>query len=369
MLYIILLILVLSIGGVVIFINTAPQFGSDLTKAQKQEFEQKDHFSSGKFINDLPIDLEMSFSKMGKMMRVMANPDPNVVPSEEPPMKTMSEEDLLAGDSVPSINWLGHSSFYMNFDGARILIDPVFNDKTTPVSFFGRKRFYENLPLEADDIENLDIVLISHDHYDHLDYKTIKLLKNKADKFIVPLGVDNHLLKWGVAEEKIITQDWWDETKFGDTQIIFVPTRHFSGRKLGNRYSTLWGGFIIKGKKHSIYFSGDGGYGPHFKEIGDKYGPFDLGLMECGQFNENWSDVHLFPEETVQASVDAGVKTILPVHWGAYTLAPHAWTEPIDRFVVAAKEKEIPYLTPMVGQGFDINAESADFTEWWKGAN
>lgn len=221
------------------------------------------------------------------------------------------------------------------------------------------------LPIAIEKLPKIDAVVISHDHYDHLDYESIKKLKTKVDAYFVPLGVGVHLEAWDIDSTKITEMDWWEEKTFENIQLVCAPAQHFSGRKFSNGQSTLWSSWIIKTDSTSIYFSGDGGYGTHFKEIGEKYGPFDFAMMECGQYNKMWPDIHMFPEETAQAGVDIQAKAIMPIHWGAFKLALHSWTDPIERVSKKAEELQIHLVAPEIGEPIVINALPKSNMVWW----
>ena len=236
-----------------------------------------------------------------------------------------------------------------------------------PVTFMPKsKRFGNSMPVSVKDLPEIDAVLITHDHYDHLDYRTIKQLKGKVEHYFVPLGVASHLISWGV-DEKIITElDWWEEVKYKDLTLVSTPAQHFSGRGLMDKFSTLWMSWVIKGKKHNIYFSGDSGYFDGFKQIGKKYGPFDLTMIECGQYSEIWPNLHLFPEYTVQAHLDLRGKVLLPLHWGTLLLSPsHDWDEPLERLFKKAEELDIQLTTPMIGQTILLDSEYSN-SKWWR---
>src|SRR5690606_16810135 len=206
---------------------------------------------------------------------------------------------------------------------------------------------------------------ISHDHYDHLDYESIMKLKGKVGHFYVPLGVSSHLLKWEIAPEKITELDWWQETSLDNFKIVCTPARHFSGRGLFDNFITLWSSWIVRPPTANVYFSGDGGYGPHFKEIGERYGPFDFAMLECGQYNELWKDIHMMPEQTVQAAMDLETKLAMPIHWGAFTLALHTWRDPITRVTTAAQQHGVPITTPRIGDPVFLHADTFPVSQWW----
>ena len=361
-----ILLLITCIIGVS-FIYISPQFGRRANATQKKAYALLPNYKNGKFINHEKIEMEMSMSSFSKMIREMLNPDPNVNPKSNVEVVSVNSDVLhVKADSVNEVIWLGHSSFLIRLNGKTILLDPVFSEKTGPHSFFGRKKYNNQMPIDLIDIPHVDAIFISHDHYDHLDHYSIVNLKDKTDRFLVPLGVGNHLKSWNVAESKINEFNWWDEGSFDEIQFTFTPSRHMSGRGFADQSTTLWGSWVLKGTDKSIYFSGDGGYGQHFKEIGEKYGPFDIALMECGQYNKLWADVHMMPEESVQAGVDVKAEKIIPIHWGSYRLATHAWTEPVERFKAKAKELEATILTPRIGENINLNQYAfTQSTEWW----
>ena len=349
------------------FIYLSPQFGKKASARQKATYALLPNYKNGKFINPEKIEMEMSVRSFSKMFRQMLNPHPDVNPHEDIKVVKLTQ-DLLTNetDSSNQIIWLGHSSFLIKLDGKTILLDPVFSNKTGPHPLMGRKKYNSQMPIDLLHLPRVDAVFISHDHYDHLDYFSIMELKNKTKQFFVPIGVGNHLLSWGVDKKIIKEMNWWEESKWNNLKIAFTPSRHMSGRGFSDQSSTLWGSWVIQGKENKIFFSGDGGYGNHFKEIGEKYGPFDFGLIECGQYNKLWADVHMMPEESVQAGIDVNAKELIPIHWGSFRLANHAWTEPVERFVTESIKRKVKYRTPRIGEAITINSiQISDAKKWW----
>lgn len=273
--------------------------------------------------------------------------------------------DRQALDTIGSARlvWYGHSVLLMQMQGLNILIDPMLGPNASPIAPFKTRRFTDDALKVIDDFPEIDLLLLTHDHYDHLDLASMELLMPKVKQYFVALGCSRHLESWGINSEKIREFDWWDSQNFHGLQITFTPTRHFSGRGLKDRARSLWGGWVFKGENENIYFSGDGGYGKHFKEVGKRLGPFDFGLMECGQYNENWHLIHMYPEESVQAALDAGVKKVMAVHWAGFSLAQHAWKEPAERFYAEAKSKQLPVLAPAIGEVFSITDNET--APWW----
>jgi len=350
-----------------LFMNLAPQFGGKVSKEQQQEFEKLEHYKNGKFLNFEPIDMKFDFKNISKIFKQLINPVANTRPKNNITVKKFDVSSLHQQKSgTTRVTWLGHSSFLIEMDNKTILIDPVFSDYVSPIDLSSAKRFTNGMPFKLDDLKKIDALIISHDHYDHLDYKTITSIKDKVKKVFVPLGVENHFKEWGIHSDKIEVLDWWNETELEDIKIVCTPSRHMSGRGILDQSSTLWSSWCLLGKNQKLYFSGDGGYGKHFTEIGDKYGPFDLGMMECGQYDEKWADVHMIPEESVQAGIDVKATAIMPIHWGAFKLANHTWIDPIERFVMKSEALKVNYATPSIGESLLLTSKSYTKNKWWE---
>jgi L-ascorbate metabolism protein UlaG (beta-lactamase superfamily) len=268
------------------------------------------------------------------------------------------------GDQL-NVTWLGHSSLMINMDGYRVLTDPVFEKRVT---LLGPSRFNGDIPLDIHELPPIDAVIISHDHYDHLNKYSVLQLVDKTRRFIVPLAVGNRLARWGLPVEKIVELDWWETYRLDDNlTVVATPAQHFSGRGLTDRNKTLWASWVVQSPHHKIFFSGDSGYFNGFKQIGETYGPFDMTFIECGAYNASWSQVHMFPEQTVQAHIDLGGKVLHPIHWGTFNLALHPWYEPMERLVAAASTAGVSIATPVVGDTTIFNNDLPD-TGWWRQA-
>lgn len=347
-----------------IFVKFSPQFGAGSSNEQKDAYAKTGHFEDGVFVNQIPSEMNINYIKG---IREYFKKDPTREPKLDIEVKHIDSTEIINYVAVkPRLTWFGHSSFLLEIDQLNILLDPMLGETPAPHPLLGNKRYSKELPIEIEQLPFIDAVIFSHDHYDHLDYETIMKIKDKVGKFYVPLGVGNHLISWGVPEENVYQLDWWEEIKFRHITLVCTPSRHFSGRGLTDRAKTLWSSWVIKTISSSVYFSGDSGYGPHFKEIGDKYGPFDIGLMECGQYNEDWHAIHMMPEETVQAGLDIKAKRIVPIHWGAFTLSLHSWTDPIERVIAKAEELNVQVVSPEIGQSFDIDGIGATLEKWWE---
>lgn len=359
-------ILILICIGITLFINLDPAFGGNPTKEQKGYYKQLNNYVNGKFVNEIPTSLKMSLSEQISMIKDSfagvkgRNPDGVIPASKIDWNKIKSEKD--------SLTWLGHSTFLLSIDNKKILLDPILSPVASPVSFAGSKRYKysEDMLQIIDKMPPIDAVFISHDHYDHLDYQSITRLKSKVKHFFVPLGVSAHLIPWGIPKEKITELNWWNETNYQGLTVALTPSIHYSGRGPFNSNSTLWGGWVIIGKSSRLYYSGDGGYGDHFKQIGKEYGPFDITLIDGGQYDKRWSWVHMTPEEAVQANLDVNGKNMMLTHWGAFSLAFHGWKEPIERAIKAAKVKEVNLIAPEIGQTVQLDSElHIPISSWW----
>ncbi|MGG1148231.1 MBL fold metallo-hydrolase [Bacillus wiedmannii] len=269
-------------------------------------------------------------------------------------------------ESLESVTWFGHSASLLKIEGKTLLLDPMFGDASSPFPLFNSKRYSGIFSLEREDLREIDAIIISHNHYDHLNYKSIMQLKDRVKHFYVPTGVAQYLIKWGVSPSKISEHNWWDEITFDNIKLVCAPARHFSGRSMTDRDCSLWCSWLILGQETKVFFSGDSGYAPHFKEIGDKYGPFDLTLMECGQYDPRWSAIHMLPEETVQAHIDVKGELLLPIHWGAFTLSLHEWSDPIERVTKEAKRLGVNIATPQIGESITLKSTDYPSSAWWR---
>lgn len=269
-------------------------------------------------------------------------------------------------DGVSRATWFGHSAALLEIEGKRLLLDPMLGPASSPFPLFNSKRYSGKRPVDPDRLGRIDAVLISHNHYDHLHRGTIRKLRDKVGHFHVPTGVAAYLIRWGVNPDRITEHGWWEEFSCAGLKLACAPARHFSGRGVSDRDRSLWCSWVIAGERTKVFFSGDSGYAGHFQEIGDRFGPFDLALMECGQYDERWSAIHMMPEQTVQASLDVRADVLLPIHWGAFTLALHAWDDPIERASKAAAERGVNIATPRIGEPVVIGAGRAPNVAWWK---
>jgi len=363
-------ILLLSGIGIILFINIHPAFGGTLTTEQKETYQDFNNFIDGKFVNDIhtrvfvnPLDAPSASNDSASEVRDRNPAGP--IPVSAIDWKLIESEN-------DSLTWFGHSAFLLSIDNKKLLIDPILSPVASPVSFVGvnRYEYSEDIMLHLiDDMPPIDAVFITHDHYDHMDYQSIVKLNSKVSHFFVPLGCSAHLIRWGVPEEKITELNWWEETEYQGLTVALTPSRHSSGRDPFSIDTTLWGGWVILGSKNRIYTSGDGGYGPHFKEIGDQYGPFDLTLIEGAQYDRKWSEIHMIPEQSVQANLDVNGETMMLMHWGAFTLANHAWNEPIERALKEANEREVNIIAPLIGETVQFDSLDSDLqmppNSWW----
>ncbi|MEM8927275.1 MAG: MBL fold metallo-hydrolase [Bacteroidota bacterium] len=367
-----LLSIVILIASLVIlylaFVNFYPSFGGEVTKERQALYNSSQQYNDGKFINTKrEIPKAASFSKMLSIGRkFFFEKVENGRPDKDLEVQKVDSSNVANYNDSPRLIWFGHSAFLLQLDGKNILIDPMFGDVPAPHPFLGAKRFNKKMPISIEKLPKIDAMVISHDHYDHLDYGSIKKLRTKVGAYFVPLGVGVHLEVWGVHASNITEMDWWEETTFKNIQLACTPAQHFSGRKFNNGQSTLWSSWVIKSDSTSIYFGADSGYAPHFKEIGEEYGPFDFAMLECGQYNKMWPDIHMFPEETAQAGVDVKAKALMPIHWGAFKLALHSWTDPIERVSKKAKELQLPLVTPKIGEPIVIDELPKTNSAWWQ---
>lgn len=321
-------------------------------------------FKDKKYVNPYPKD-SVNFSGALRAKKAQTKPSKPL-----PVQKVDIKQAFPNNKEGLYVTRLGHSSLLMQLDGVRLLIDPVFTNNVSPVFFVKVPRFQENAPTSVEELPFIDAVFISHDHFDHLDQKAILALAPKTGYFIVPSGVGKYFQYWGIDSAQVREYAWWEGATIqglsGQTmRFVCTPARHFSGRSL-SRNRTLWASWVFIGSSSRVFYSGDTSYGFHFKQIGHHYGPFDLTIMENGQYSVNWPNSHIFPEEGVLAHIDLRGKMLLPVHWGTFDISNHDWWEPIERSIAAAEPHKIPVLTPKIGQTLHISETPPATQAWWR---
>ena len=348
-----LTIILLTIFSIILFINFHPVFWS-----KAKDMNISNNYSNWKFWNlNKNISINTWNWSIWNTLKEYWDNNEERFPLTTVPTIKFDKTQFKSWDFV----WLGQSTILINVDWKNMITDPVFN-KASPI-FLWWKPFHYSAPPKISDLPDIDFLLISHDHYDHLDYQAILELKPKVKIYLVWLWVKAHLESWWIDSDKIIEFDWYDKKQFQDTEIIFTPAQHFSGRGLTDRFSTLWWWWIIKWKNTNIYFSWDTGYYDEFKKIWESYWPFDYAFIENGAYNKAWASIHMMPEEVVQAWIDLKANNIMPIHWWKFDLSLHSWHEPIERFIKEANKKEVSYFHPQVWVIF--NNEKLPKNNWW----
>ena len=336
--------------------------GQSATGARLEAMEASPHWHDGNFVNSLPTEHPSFLKALAKWLSGTDNTVPDSLP---PIVKRVAADFDVAPANGLRITWLGHSTFLVEIDGRRVLVDPVLSERASPFTWAGPTRFYE-APLSLDELPKIDAVVISHDHYDHLDHRTVQALGARIPLYVVPLGVGAHLEYWGVPSARIVECDWWGKVERGGLTFTATPARHFSGRSLlmSGQNETLWSGWVIAGRRHRIYYSGDTGMFPGFTAIGARLGPFDAVLIEIGAYDQLWPDLHIGPEQAIEARVALGSGLFIPAHWGTFNLAMHPWTEPVERVLVAAEKAEVPVAVRRPGESIEP-AHPPRRTRWW----
>jgi len=350
------LLLVVTLAGAA-FLFFAPVFGGKPTGDSAQRIQASANHNGSVFVNLVPTIVNTPDPSATGSLLDFFNPPAGKNPQTPLPSTAFSPSEL----SNDTFVWFGHSTILFKTAGITVLTDPIFN-AASPVPFIV-KPFSMTSELSVDSLPEVDVVLISHDHYDHLDYKAIQVLDSKVKQFFVPLGVKAHLLRWGISNAKIIEFDWYDNASVASLELTLTPSRHFSGRGLTNRSRTLWGSWVVKSETLNLFFSGDSGYYEEFKKIGKNHGPFDIAFLENGAYNTFWSQIHMVPEDSVQASIDLQASVFFPIHWGKFDLSLHPWHEPVERALAAAKKNDVKIATPRIGELFTTTNYSTG--KWW----
>ncbi len=367
MLLAILSVLIALALAVTLYMSLAPQFGARPTGERLARIQRSPNFRGGKFHNSVPTSLSIRPGNWVAMTLDFFRGGPDREPDATIPTLALDRSAIGKDKTRLVVTWLGHSAALIEIGGQVILTDPALGGRSSPVPFAGPKPFAYSHPVTVADLPAIDAMIISHDHFDHLDYGTIVALKDRVPVFLTALGVGAHLERWGVPADRIVELDWWQEAPLGDLTISAAPARHFSGRGMLYGFKTLFASWVIRGPEHRVFFGGDSGYFDGFKQIGDKYGPFDLTMLECGAYSKYWPTLHLMPEETARAHLDLRGRILVPIHWAKFNLSLHSWTEPVQRLRAAAEKLGATVATPMVGQRFAIGeGEEVPQKSWWQ---
>ncbi|MBF4515916.1 MBL fold metallo-hydrolase [Flavobacterium sp. ANB] len=365
MISLLLLVVILAIATFVYL--KQPQFGETPSGERLSRIEKSVHYKDGRFHNIVETPtLAKGYSLWGELYKTVFKDYPRREPSDSlPSIKTDLKNIPLNSNAMV---WFGHSSVFIQVDGKRILIDPVFSGKASPLPW-GVRAYKGSDIYTAEDMPVIDYLFISHDHYDHLDYETILALKDKVKHVVCGLGVGAHFEHWGYNAKQIIEKDWNEKIEIDNNFTIFTESSHHESGRGFTRGQSLWMSYLIKTPNLKIYISGDGGYDNRFKEIGKKFGPIDWAVMECGQYDKAWQSVHNLPEEVMQATLDLGAKNMIPVHHSKFTLGKHAWDEPLKKITELSKNKSYRLVTPMIGEQVDLSNNKQQFKHWWEGVN
>lgn len=341
-------------------------FGGRLEGARLVRAQANPGFLDGAFANPLP-PAPYTLAYVRDLFVGQFLGDEVRVPPAPLPVRRIEPAELREAVPAPALRafWIGHASVYVEIDGVRLLVDPMFSEYASPFDV-GPRRFHPP-PVGLDELPAIDAVLITHDHYDHLDMRSVRRLAERGSRFFVPLGIGAHLERWGVAAAQIVEFEWWQEQRLRGVRFVSTPARHYSGRRLGEANPTLWTSWSVLGERHRFFVSGDTGYGDHFKAIGERFGPFDLAFVKAGAYGPGnpWLDIHMSAEDAVRAHAELRGRRMVPVHWGTFNLAFHDWSEPIRRTLAAAKAAGVEVLTPRFGEIVDADRPFAS-TAWWE---
>ena len=367
MLWSVLILCIALALGIFLFLRQ-PQFGTLAEGEALETIRRSPHYAQGEFRNltETPL-FTHGESFVSVMVENIRNPGQRLRPDEPVRVSPVNWQQLNPAEDI--VIWLGHSSYFIQLSGLRILIDPVFSEVAPPVAVVNRA-FSGTSVFSAADMPEIDYLLITHDHWDHLDYPSVTALRPKVKKVITGLGLGSYFRHWGYAENQVAEGDWNDSfTLENDVTLHIIPARHYSGRGL-QRNQTLWVGFVLTTAQRRLLFSGDSGYGPHFAELGQRFGRFDLVALDQGQYDERWACIHMTPEQAAQAAEDLGADYLLPAHVGRFALARHAWDEPFQRMLDAADNRRYQLLTPEIGEPVSLSNIAAEpFKHWWTKAD
>lgn len=359
----IILILLTIVAGLAlaagIFLLLWPSLGENPSKEQQTEYEKRtDAFYDGVFHTPEKFQLIVDTDEQAEDETTELTPEGEIPVNKITELPEAGIEDLR-------VTWFGHSTSLLQIHGMNVFIDPVLSEYSSPVGFAGAERMAE-VPMTAEHLPEIDILLISHDHYDHLDYQTILDIDVKVKNYCVPLGVENHLERWGVNPEKIHTFAWWEDMEINGLTIFSTPGQHYSGRLPWGNNKTLWSGYFLQDEYHKVYYTGDTGYGEFFKEIRARYGEPELVLSEDGQYDPQWPYCHMSPQEVLKAAEDLGTQWLIPVHWAGFALSRHSWDDPAEQVTNLAEGSEVSVSTPRIGETVNFSDINKYQEKWWR---
>lgn len=360
---IIILMLAVAVMVTAYIVLGQEKFGKAPSGERLERILKSPHYKNGRFDNlNATPQLAEDTSMPEVMFRFLFGKFPNKIPQRPFSFEKTDLKSLDPNENV--FIWMGHSSYFLQIDGKKILVDPVFSGNASPFSF--TTKAFEGTDLyTTDDFPELDYLIITHDHWDHLDYETVLKLFPKTKKIITGLGTGEHLEYWGYNPKKIVELDWFESSDLGEGfKVTAEPARHFSGRGL-KRDQAIWASFVFETPNQRVYIGGDSGYDNHFKKIGEKYGSFDLAILENGQYNKDWRYIHMMPGDHIKAMEDLNAKRMIPVHNSKFALATHPWKEPLEKIMELTTENK-RILTPKIGEKTDYLNDDENYDQWWK---
>jgi len=356
------LLIMIIISGIVF---TGCGTTSHTQEEREKRMQNSSQYNDGEFVNPIDVPLMAPGSTWKYIKKRLFNSRIDPEPTGELPVKSIQPNDWTEMDKEKLFfAWLGHSSILIAMDGKTVLVDPVLEKRASPFTWIGPKRFHP-APVTVEELPPIDVVVITHDHYDHLEEPSIRQLDRKTSLFLVPLGIGELLEDWGIAPEKIAELDWWEHHKVGSLNFTATPAIHYARRGLFDGNERLWCSWSVHGQNRRFFISGDSGYFDGFKKIGEKLGPFDITFLKVGSYDEMWKQVHMLPEEAVQQHQDLRGGILVPLHWATFDLGLHPWYEPIERTLTAARETDVQAVTPIIGEQVNIGRPQ-EVNPWWR---
>lgn len=349
---------------VLVMLGSCRAMGESPSGERKARMLASSRYNGSEFVNEIPSNL-LDPGTFWSTLRQQLFGDETRWPPGELPVVPLNDHDWVT-PPPPGLRvvWIGHATVLIEIDGVRLMTDPMFSERASPASWFGPERFHPT-PISLEALPPIDAVVISHDHYDHLDMGTARFLVGRGTRFVVGLGIGAHLESWDIPRAQITELDWWESVNVGRVTVVATPARHYSGRGLFDQNETLWSSWAVIGPESRLYSSGDTGFSDHFARIGERFGPFDLTLIKIGAYGFSWLDIHMAPEAAIDAHLAIKGLRMVPVHWGTFNMAIHDWDEPIIRAVAEARAKRVDLVTPRVGEWVSATGEFRS-AEWWK---